>query len=220
MNKIWSKRIHNLFGISSAVFLTVLLVTGVLLNHPSSLQKESLETAVRDPFHPGKIYLGRKDGLYFSLDGGKTLEEVPMLYPALEVTDIAFSSLGEKTVLAVEKWGRVLLSRDGGATWDRVPLPFDAQTQGIELKKISLGPDGAILLLTSHGWLETRDRGREWNQENFHPQKMPLYRLVKMIHNGYFFGPMFVWVYDFAAAALLILIATGIYLWYIGRQGT
>lgn len=218
MNKIWWKKIHNWLGIASAIFLLVLLVTGILLNHPRWLiNEEQNEVVVAHPAEPEKLFAGRRDGLFESMDGGKSWEEVPMLYPPQEVTDILFSPKNPKEIYLLEKWGKIFFSADGGKIWETFSPPFDPQKDGIELKKLSLGEKGNLLLFTSHGWLSTKDRGKNWDQTNFDKTKMPFYRLILTLHNGYFFGPAFVWLYDFSAIALFILIITGFILWKIGR---
>lgn len=216
MGKSWWKKFHNWFGLSSAVFLVVLLATGILLNHPSLIQKEEIGAMAADPSNPQKIYLAKKDGLFLSQDSGKNWDEAPMLYPPQEATDIVFAPENINKIYLLEKWGRVLVSNDGGKIWDTLPLPFDPQAEGIELKQISPGKE-ALILLTSNGWLSSKDSGKNWDQSHFNPKQKSLHRLILTLHNGYFFGPKFVWVYDFSAAALLILIVTGIYLWKIGR---
>lgn len=218
MNKIWWKKIHNIFGISSSLFLVLLLVTGVLLNHPKKIQKDAVETIALDPKKSEKLYCGKKDGLYFSEDSGKNWNEVPMLYPPQEVRDIAFSPQDPKKIYVLEKWGKIIFSQDGGKIWDRIEIPFDAQSEGIELKKLSIGKKNEITVLTSHGWILSKNQGKNWDQTYLNKTKTPLYRLILTLHNGYFFGPAFVWVYDFSAIALLILIISGLILWNINRK--
>ena len=218
MNKIWWKKIHNVLGILSALFLLILLITGILLNHPSSLHKGEVETIAADPSNSERLLSSRKEGLFYSLNGGKNWEEVSMLYPPEEVTDIIFSPENPKNIYVLEKWGRILASKDGGRIWETIQLPFDPQSQGIELKKLSVGEKEKLVILTSHGWISSEDNGKNWDESYLNKNKMPLYRLIMTLHNGYFFGPRFLWVYDFAAASLLILIVSGLVLWNIGRK--
>lgn len=218
VNKIWWKKIHNWLGIASALFLLILLVTGILLNHPDWLKsKDENEVVVAHPAQPEKLLAGRRDGLFESLDGGKRWEEVSMLYPPQEVADITFSPKNSKEIYLLEKWGKIFFSADGGKIWETFSLPFDPQSEGIELKKISLGANQNLILFTSHGWLSTKDKGQSWDQTHFDASQMPLHRLIVTLHNGYFFGPAFVWLYDFSAIALFIVILSGFILWNIGR---
>ncbi len=218
MNKIIWKRVHNIFGMTGALFLLVLLVTGICLNHPSLFKEETIEVLAAHPKDTKKIYAGRKDGFYLSGDGGQSWEEVPMLYPPEEVADIAFAPMPSQGIYLLEKWGRLLFSRDGGRIWEQVKIPFDPQSDGVELKKISPGPGNNLFLLTSHGYLASKDSGMSWDESHLDKKRTPLPKLLKTLHNGYFFGPAFVWFYDFAAIALLILILTGALLWNISRK--
>lgn len=218
MDKIWWKRAHNFLGLASALFLTMLLFTGILLNHSSFLEKGMLSVIAADPSDPAKIFSGKRDGLYRSIDSGKNWEEVPMLYPPQEIVDIVFSPHNPRQIYLLEKWGRIFKSCDGGKVWGVLPLPFDAQVQGIELKKLSVGTGEKLLLLTSNGWLSSSDEGKSWDETHFELNRKSLHRLVLTLHNGYFFGPAFVWVYDFSAAALFVLIVSGFILWKIGRS--
>jgi hypothetical protein len=217
MNKTVWKKIHNIFGLSSALFLFLLLSTGILLNHPSWLDKDEATALAADPKVPSRIYEGKKDGLFVSGDTGRTWNDVPMLYPPQNVADIRFSNDG-KEIYVVEKWGRVILSKDGGKIWENIALPFDPQVEGVELKSATPGAGGSLCLFTSHGWLLSKDGGKSWDASRFDKRARPLHRLILTVHNGYFFGPKFVWLYDFSALALLVLIVSGIVLWKIGRS--
>ncbi len=214
MNKIFWKKIHNVLGLTSASFLLLLLATGILLNHPSWLKTNNPTVAAAHPQIVGKIYQGKKDGLFVSEDGGKTWEEVPMLRPPQNVAGIEFY---ENEIYVIEKWGRLMGSSDGGKVWRNIEIPFDPQSLGIELKRFSRGAGGLLCLYTSHGWLDSADGGKTWDESHFHKDSRPLDRLILTIHNGYFFGPQFVWLYDFSAWALLILIVSGVILWKAGR---
>ncbi len=62
MNKIWWKKIHNVLGLSSALFLTVLLMTGILLNHPSVFNEKKEEVIELDPTEVGDFKVENYDG--------------------------------------------------------------------------------------------------------------------------------------------------------------
>ena len=218
MNKIWWKKVHNVLGLASALFLVLLLGTGILLNHPFLLERNEARVMAVDPGNSLKFYMARKDGLYRSLDAGANWEEVPILYPPQEVVAISFSPRGSDEIYLLERWGRILVSKDGGQVWNGIPLPFDPQSLGIECKTISVNSSGMILVLTSHGWISSGDGGRTWETKYLKKDARPLHRLILTIHNGYFFGPSFVWIYDFSAVALFVLIVSGLVLWKIGRS--
>ena len=218
MNVIWWKKIHNILGIASAFFLTILLVTGICLNHPARFERKDMEAIALDPSDTSRIFSGGKDGLSVSKDGGAQWEEVPMLFPPQDVVDLVFASKDPRRIYALEKWGRLYVSHDGGKVWTALALPFDPQLTGVELKRIVPGAGGDLALLTSRGWLRSGDGGKTWDPSHFIPGRRSAMETIKALHNGYFFSPQFVWVYDASAAALLILIVTGFVLWKTGRK--
>lgn len=218
MNVLFWKKVHNWAGLGASLFLLMLLVTGILLNHMDLLERKTTDVLACDPADPAVLFSGGKDGLYRSDDEGLTWHEVQMLYPPQEIVDLVFSPINPRQIFVLERWGKIYRSDDAGRIWTTIRPPFDPKLFGIELKKVSPGPGGRIALLTSHGWLLSTDGGSSWDTEHFNPDAKPLRRTVLLIHNGYFFGPKFVWVYDASALALLALIVTGFVLWKTGRK--
>lgn len=214
---LWLKSLHNWLGFGSALFLLALLATGVALNHPGGLvpgsRSERLAMAA-DPSDPRVLYRGLSSGLERSEDGGSTWREVPMLFPASEVVDIAFHPRDARTIAVLQRWQGPLLSRDGGSVWEAVDLSFDPQETDVELLSLSLSPTGEIWLDTSAGLLR-RPASGGWEPVDFDPARKNWLRLVRTLHNGHFFGAWFVKLYDAAAVALLLLIVTGIVLWRV-----
>lgn len=230
-SKPWVKHVHNWLGLGSGVFLLALLATGVALNHPGSLVPgsgdERLSIAAH-PADPAVLFRGTASRFERSADVGATWEEVPMLFPASEVVDIAFHPRDAKTVGILQRWQGPLLSRDGGVVWEPVPLPFDPQAAGVALIALSIASSGELWLETSAGLLKLSPlplggRGKsegavvkgKWQPVDFDLARKNWLRLVRTFHNGHFFGPWFVKVYDAAAVALLLLIVTGVVLWRI-----
>jgi uncharacterized iron-regulated membrane protein len=210
------KTAHNWVGLASAVFLTALLVTGVALNHPDRFiggaSSERLSLAA-DPWRSGRLYRGTASGLQRTEDGGATWEEVPMLFPAVEVVDVAFHPADRDAVYVLQRWQGVLASRDGGTVWEPFEVPFDPTAAGVELVGLTVTPAGELFLETSAGLLTRAAGAGAWTPRDFDLKRRNWTRIVKSLHNGHFFGTWFVKVYDAAAAALLLLIVTGIVLW-------
>jgi hypothetical protein len=213
---LFIKKSHTWLGLASALFLGLLLATGVLLNHPQRFipgaDRQRLCMAA-DPAHPHRLYRGTGLSLDRSDDGGRTWEEVPMLFPAQEVVSVAFHPRNPRVIYALQRWQGPLRSLDGGTVWETVPLDFDPQETGVELVSLALSPSGDVFLETSQGLLRRTAGAGAWTSVDFDLQAKNWLRLVKTIHNGHFVGPWFVKVYDAAAAALLILIVSGVLLW-------
>ena len=214
--RLWVKNLHNWMGLGSAVFLALLLVTGVMLNHPLKMiggADAQRFSVAADPSSPQRLYRGTWSLLERSEDGGKTWEEVPMAFPAMEVVDIAFHPKKTKTIYVLQRWHGPLMSEDGGVVWEPVPMSFDPQAAGVELIGLAVSADGSLFLETSAGLLKRAAGADQWQPVDFDLQKKNWMRVVKTLHNGHFFGEWFVKVYDVTAAVLLILIITGIVLW-------
>jgi hypothetical protein len=216
--RLWIKNLHNWIGLGSSVFLLVLLVTGVLLNHPTKFIKGASEERLAlaaDPANPSRLYRGTVSSLERSEDGGRSWEEVPMLFPAQEAVDIVFRPGRPETIYALQRWHGPLRSEDGGTVWEPVDLPFDPQGAGVELIGMAVEADGTVYLETSAGMLKRGAGAADWEEIDFDPKTRNWLRIVKTLHNGHFFGEWFVKVYDLAAAALLGLIVTGFVLWRV-----
>jgi len=215
----WSvihKRVHTWAGLASAVFLLIICITGVMLNHPVRMvahyPEEVLSLAI-DPQNPKRIYQGRVDGLWLSEDQGDSWVEIDMLYPPQELVDIQFRPGTPQHIYLLQKWHGILSSRDGGAIWDVLALPFDPQEKNIELKRIAVSSNGDLALMTSGGMLHSNDQGEVWNLDQFNRDKSSYWHLVKNIHSGHFFGEWFVRVYDLVVVAVILLIITGLVMW-------
>lgn len=214
---LFTKKLHSWLGLASGAFIAVLLVTGVMLNHPlrwiTGSDRDRLSLAA-DPSNKERLYRGTRSALERSEDGGKNWEEVPMLLPAEEVVSIAFDPRDVRRIYVLQRWMGVLESLDGGAVWGTVPLDFDPQAADVELKALSVSAGGDLYLETSAGLLK-RSTGGEWRSVDFDLKRRNWSRVVRGLHTGHFFGPWFVKVYDATSAALLILIISGLVLWRI-----
>ncbi len=211
------KGAHSWLGLASGAFITVLLVTGVMLNHPlrwiAGSDRERLSLAA-DPSNKERLYRGTRSALERSEDGGRNWDEVPMLLPAEEVVSIVFSPRDARHIYVLQRWMGVLESTDGGVVWGNVPLDFDPQAADVELKALSVSSAGDLYLETSAGLLN-RSIGGDWRPVDFDLKRRNWSRVVRGLHTGHFFGPWFVKVYDATSAVLLILIISGVVLWRI-----
>ena len=216
-NKLWFKSLHNWVGLCAALFVAVLSVTGLMLNHPNWMQNDDIQTVTAHPRDPQKFWMARKNGLYFSTDGAKNWTEAETPFALQEISSIAFDPSDPEQIYVLEKWGRLLVSKNGGTVWHLCALPFDSVSVAVELKQIVPGPLGHVTLLTSNGILSSTDGGKTWDRSQFNAQKHSLAVTIKMLHSGYFFGPKFFYFYDAAAVGLIVLILSGIYLWRLGK---
>ncbi len=211
------RSLHRTVGLGAALFLVLLSLSGFLLHHPGwlgSVSEATLSLAV-DPQDPNRIFRGTNSGLYFSVDGGESWDEVPMLFPAERVVDIAFVPQKPDHIYVVLRDLGLIRSLDGGYVWEEVSLGFVPFVEGVQLQVIGIGNDESLRIGTSGGFLTSSDFGETWvtvGQEE--PPGEDLYTFVHQIHTGYIFDTWLPSVYDIVALALAGLTFTGLFLWW------
>jgi photosystem II stability/assembly factor-like uncharacterized protein len=121
-----------------------------------------------------KLYAGTEPAHFFeSADGGKTWEERPLLrsvpsvptwtFPAApheaHVKNIAFDPREPKTIYAAIEVGGLLRSRDGGASWEEIPVPY------ADVHRIKIRPSDSnwIAISTGDGIYRSYDGGKNWD---------------------------------------------------------
>jgi hypothetical protein len=211
------RKLHRYIGIGALTFLSILAISGFLLNHPSLLgapSERTLSFAV-DPLDSQHLYRGTRSALYSSEDGGKSWIEVRMLFAAERAVDIAYAPDNPDHIyVALEDLG-LIRSTDGGIVWGRVPLGFVPLAEGIRVQRIGMGSTQNLNLWTSGGLLTSADSGKTWTSVG-QPLKpgRDLYTLMHQIHTGYLFATWFVYLYDAAAWGLIGLSISGLIIWW------
>ena len=145
------RKLHRYVGIGALIFLSLLAISGFLLNHPSLLgapSERTLSFAV-DPRDPQHLYRGTRSALYSSEDGGKTWTEVPMLFAAERAVDIAYAPDNPNHIYVVLEDLGLIRSTDGGIVWEQVSLGFMPLAEGIRLQRIGIGSTQNLNLWTS-----------------------------------------------------------------------
>jgi len=197
-------RWHRRIGITSALFVLVLSITGLLLLFSTSLNLDQktwggtlvgkvynlvpktdpvgfyIENPERDNVTDGN-WIIMVDGLVYVGSEAPTSLEPPLLGAAWKGEYIAFSN-AEETVLTLEDGTLVERSSPGGY-FDHAepsPLPPDVKKQVLE-----------------------RYSGRG----------MPASRVLLDIHTGRFFGPIGTWIMGLATILLIALSITGLIMW-------
>ena len=211
------RKLHRYVGIGTLIFLSLLAISGFLLNHPSLLgapSERTLSFAV-DPLDSQHLYRGTRSALYSSENGGNSWTEVPMLFAAEYAVDIAYAPDNPNHIyVALEHLG-LIRSTDGGIVWEQVPLGFVPLAEGLHLQRMSIGSVQNLNLWTSGGLLTSSDAGKTWASigQPLKPGR-DLYTLMHQIHTGYFFTPWFVYLYDCAAWGLIGLSISGLIIWW------
>ena len=207
------RRFHRWVGGLAALFIVALAVTGFLLNHPTLLGRPSsrMTALAVDPQRPAHLLKATPSGLFASEDGGETWDDIPV--DATDVTDVAFANDRQGRVYATVRYLGLIRSDDGGRVWENVPLPFAPPVRGTALLRVVPGPVDTVTLITSEGVLSSPDLGRSWTWKERQTPSEDLHHIVHQIHTGYLLGRHMVYLYDFAAWALVALAITGFAVW-------
>ena len=122
----------------------------------------------RSPVEPRRVYMGQGRFLAASLDGGaswqvSTARPALDADPALAIADIAASPTYEREVWTIWTDGKVLVSGDGGLTWEDRSPPA-ASRAGIRVSAGPLAGSAYALLSGTTGarLFRTRDDGLSW----------------------------------------------------------
>jgi len=234
---------HRYMGISAALFTLIIAVTGILLNHTEDFDFHDTHVqsewildwyGVEAPeqllsFPVGELhvtlmgddlYLNRKeiDGDYRNLTG------------AVRFDDILVISVNNN-ILLLTPYGEIIerLKRSDG-----VPA-------GVE--QIGVDAEGEIAIRTLHEiyrpdtdfihWqrYDGDDSGISWAspeqleprlkkllQHHFRGEVLPMERVLLDLHSGRFFGKAGPWLFDIAAALLILLSLTGSWIWLKRRR--
>jgi len=238
------RRWHRTLGIVSALFVLLLSVTGLMLNHSHDLglDRRHADAGWLEDWYgigpAGEPVSFRAGGEWVSwLDG--------VLYTGAHQVDesvarpVGAVSLGR--VIAVGLPGGVLLLTPDGRRVDR--LGAAAGVPG-GVARIGRGADGR-LLVSANGRVYEADEAltrfepwpgagqATWSSPGTAPASlrqsvrsrwrgngMSLERVLLDFHSGRFWGPWGVWLMDAMALIFLILSLTGAWLWWRRRNGS
>jgi hypothetical protein len=213
------KKWHRYSGIVAAAFLLNLSVTGILLNHPSLIERfftqkgrdfPHLITHIHhDPHASNKVWIGTEKGLYVSSDNGETVTKKAGRIAHSKVTDI-YTSHSQPGLMLVSFSNHLLIeSNDFGDTWARIPLPDSIE----EVSSISESSNGERLIVTRDGVFSLTALGQVSSRIQVSTTASILH-LVKLFHTGHIVSPLLVYLNDLSALLLLTLIVSGIVLFF------
>lgn len=122
-----------------------------------------------------KLYAGTEPAhFYVSGDYGESWSEIPSIrsvpsipnwtFPApphqAHVKNVAFDPRDPKTIYACIEVGGLLRSRDGGATWEELPVPYE----DVHRLKIRPSDPSWLMITTGDGSYQSRDAGATWTR--------------------------------------------------------
>lgn len=227
---------HRYLGISAALFIIILSISGLLLNHSDELNLVTKPITnnllldwygIKSPenirsFSAGDNWVSQwEKQLYFNQHKLGTFAS----------TLLGIVELEEMFVIAVV--GKLILITHDGEIIEVVD-----HTNGVPagIKQISTDESGLLIVNAAHGfyradsdllnWYHTESRAIKWATSNALPDKLKssieirfrqhsihYERLLLDIHSGRFIGTYGIYVMDAAAVILLLLSLSGSFLW-------
>jgi len=198
VKKSLTRKLHRWGGMISALFLTLITVTGILLMNPTWMSSDPTITVALS--QPDGMWVGTRSGLFFQKKNTTTLALVPFRYPAAHVVGMIAAPH-----MMVAFQNGVLLEYINHQ-WRRIQVPPDIS----ELYSLSLG-SGGITVTTNQGVYLYQNE--TWIQKITSSQQTMAY-WVKKLHTGYFLADWMRGVFHFGAWLTLGLIVTGTVLFF------
>lgn len=215
-----NRLIHKWLGLFSLVFVLIVSITAITLNHKDLIYKNksndsfslaSAQIISSDPFDKNHIIASDMKKLYDSKDLGKTWTELKLFVPAEKVNNIIFdSSMKDKFFISLKEAG-VYVTEDLGEVWDELSLPF-APNEGEYIESLSLSNNN-LFIKTKFGFYSYDQDSEKWFTQKFDINKeqvLNIHELVYNLHTGKFFGEYGIYLYDLVSISLILLSITGI----------
>ena len=198
------RNIHLWIGVLSSIFLLLLTITGIALNHPnwfSDYQKPALEQSIVGmAYHPNdeaRYFLGTRDAVFDVRPD--QMRELPLRFSNKGLFGL---KTNDTHLYLFYDHGLVLKSRLAKlGLWQRMDLPDDSGY----LKAFDLN-QSRLIVHTTRGLYEYD--GQQWHTVVH--KGATLYELFYAIHSGYFPKPWYRWVNDITAIFVIVLIITGL----------
>jgi hypothetical protein len=197
------RKFHRLSGSIAALFLMIVVCTGIALQHPSWFSKNSLNTPITHYVESNNVsWIGSKQGLFFKTKKSPIIKKAPLRVQQSEVVGLLnfknqlFVAFEEGTLLQFKK-----------NKWSRYEIPKGAHTL------YSLSIHDKQLLLTTDKGLYALDNTTWKLIQKQHVQSDILYTLKKL-HTGYFLNDSMRTLYQIMAWITLLLILSGTVLYF------
>ncbi len=232
---------HRYLGLLSALFVIVLALTGLMLNHSHALKLNRIDVTstvlldwygIRAPAalsFPVRGHWVSQLGERLYFDRKELLRDPALLLGVIESGDVRVITL-QHTLLLVDRQGGIIerLGEDEG-----VPAG---------MRRLGLDSEGRIIIDAAHGYYRTDRDFLDWQEVDVagdvswpRPEAMPeshydrlrqqyrgsslnLERVLLDLHSGRLLAEWGVYLMDAAAVCLLLLALLGIRVWLARRQ--
>ncbi|WP_299010303.1 PepSY-associated TM helix domain-containing protein [uncultured Shewanella sp.] len=227
---------HRKLGILSVIFVILLSITGILINHSHPLSLDSRKVTFNWLLNnygikpPSNISIYQTHPLIASSDNLIWIEKFPPIEAQQPISAIIpfnqlYLAITPSTLYLISPHGQLIEMQDSS-----LGLP-----QHIE----AIGQDGQLWLKTANGYFFSNEDLIDWTpatplQAIKWVEPLPSFqvpealakvslrarshslsweRVLLDVHSGRFFGPLGPWFMDLVALALIVMSLTGIYLW-------
>ena len=239
-----SKVLHKYAGLAGLIYFALMGVTGILLNHPDLLRSFSLpmgwmpasyqyrewnrmalREAVFSATDPDTLFVGGKNGVWQSRDGGRSFSPLDRGFPAA-----AYAR--ETRCLLLDASGRTPRlyagTRSGLYQYDFMRQSWSCITAGIPEHSdiedlVHTGNERLVFTSKAAYRLTGPAESPELlplplSADGERNQRSPLFRFLLKLHDGSLLGLPGRLVMDIMALALVFLSLSAIYIWYIPRR--
>ena len=232
--------LHKYTGLLTLAFCIWMAVSGILLNHPQLLKSYSLPNRLmpanyqyanwnrmswRDAVFSGTdaniLYVGGREGVWRSLDQGKSFHPLRQGFPRTPYDQDTFSLLltsrdGQETLYAGTRAGLFRWREADG--WQALGTKFFAGHSVVDVIRV----EDRILAFTDSAAYQARlDQEPPLFQplalprKEQQPPRVPLFRWLLKLHDGSLWGLPGRLGVDIIGLALLFLSFSGLLLWYV-----
>ena len=241
-NKIRAKLLRSLYiwhryiGLSAALFVVILSVSGLALNHTESLGMDSTHVQSESLLNwygihaPDGLSSYAADSVLYTEINNLVFRDTEIIH---EITAPLVGTIAYQDFIVIASRDHItLLSTDGGL------IESIGSAGGVPagMKAIGTTTDGAIAIKAAHGYYLTDDSFLEWTETDavdatwsvlsatppaltralqtaYRGNGLPLERVVLDLHSGRILGKAGVLLVDAAAILFLLLALSGIWLW-------
>ena len=234
---------HRYIGLSAALFVVILSVTGLALNHTESLGMDSthVQSEVLLNWYgihaPDELSSYSADSVSFTEISNHVFRNSDLLH---DITPPLVGAIAYQDFIVIASQNQLtLLSQDGQL------IEHLSSAGGVPagMKAIGTTVDGAIAIKAAHGYYLTDESFLEWSEADaveatwsvkvdtppaltralqtaYRGNGLPLERVMLDLHSGRILGNVGVLLVDAAAILFLLLAFSGIWLWSRRRAST
>jgi hypothetical protein len=232
---------HRYIGLAAALFVIVLTLTGLLLNHTDEIGLDSI--AVTSPvlldwygihapddiraFDTGLLTVAELDGRLFA--NATRLPGIEgKLVGAVAVNDLVVAAVGDQLVLLTPT-GELVERMDSSVGVPSGIQAIGRGNSGLPVIRTDLGnyqSDAGVTKWTGTNATGVRwatavtldETGRQSLDKAWRGNGLPLERILLDLHSGRILGQWGVYLMDAAAILFLLLSASGVWLWFKRRN--